>query len=65
VAAAAVLAVGLSLYMPMLVIHVSQTPKSPDSSSQIRPESVDVDQVEVTLEDLDMLTPPAASVGQL
>lgn len=65
VAAAAVLAVGLSLYMPMLGIHVSHLPKSPDASRQIRSESVDVEQVEVTLEDLDMLTPPAASAGKL
>jgi anti-sigma-K factor RskA len=65
VAAAAVLAVGLSLYMPMLVIHVSHVPKSQDSSQQIRPDSVDVEQVEVTLEDLDMLTPPSASTGKL
>jgi len=60
VAAAAVLAVGLSLYVPTL--HV---PKPSDASQQIRPESVDVEQVEVTLEDLDMLTPPAASTGKL
>jgi anti-sigma-K factor RskA len=60
VAAGAVVAVGLSLYMPIL--HV---PQSRDSSLQFRPDSVDVEQVEVTLEDLDMLTPPAASTGQL
>jgi anti-sigma factor RsiW len=65
VAAATVLAVGLSLYVPMLDVHMPHVPKSPGSSQQIRPESVDVDQVEVTLEDLDMLTPPAASAGQL
>jgi anti-sigma-K factor RskA len=65
VAAATVLAVGLSLYMPMLHIHMSHVPKPQDASQQIRPDSVDVEQVEVTLEDLDMLTPPAASAGKL
>ena len=64
-AAAAVLAVGLSLYAPLLDIHKLHAPKSSDASPQIRPESVDVEQVEVTLEDLDMLTPPAASAGKL
>ncbi|HEV2199381.1 MAG TPA: hypothetical protein VGR73_06150 [Bryobacteraceae bacterium] len=60
IAAAAVVAVGLSLYLPAL--HM---PKSQDSFQQLRPDSVDVEQVEVTLEDLDMLTPPAAYTGKL
>lgn len=60
VAAAAVVAVGLSLYMPTL--HM---PKSQDAAQQIRSESVDIEQVEVTLQDLDMLTPPAVSTGKL
>jgi anti-sigma-K factor RskA len=52
-AAAAVVAVGLLLHLP----------KTPEPSPQIRPEAVDVEQVEVTLDDLDMLTPPPASAG--
>ena len=54
VAAASVLAVGLSFYMP----------KGSDASRQIRPESVDVEQLEVTLQDLDLLTPPSATAGK-
>ena len=53
VAAAAVLAVGL----------VVNAPKLRDASRQIRPESVDVEQLEVTLQDLEMLTPPSASAS--
>jgi anti-sigma factor RsiW len=54
-AAAAVLAVGL-------LVHV---PKAQNPSSQIRPESMDAEQVEVTIEDLEMLMPPAASAGRM
>jgi anti-sigma factor RsiW len=48
--ACAVLAVGFLI----------RVPGSRDSSPQIRIESVDADQMEKTLEDLDMLTPQAA-----
>jgi len=54
VAAAAILAVGLTVYAPKLQ----------DSLRQIRSDSVDVEQLEVTLQDLEMLTPPSASVGK-
>jgi anti-sigma-K factor RskA len=54
VAAVAVLAVGLTVYAP----------KAADTSRQIRPESVDVEQLEVTFQDLDLLTPPTASAGR-
>jgi hypothetical protein len=51
--------VGLSLYMPPM-----HAPSAQNSSQQIRSESVDVEQLEVTLQDLEMLTPPSASVGK-
>lgn len=64
VAAAAVLAVGLAVgltvHAPM--IHM---PESRSSSRQVRAESIDADRVEVTLEDLEMLMPPAASPGRM
>jgi anti-sigma-K factor RskA len=59
-AATAVVAVGLSLSMPML-----HAPKAPDSPVQIRPESINAEQVEVTIEDLELLMPPAASAGRM
>ena len=57
VAAMVVLAVGLSLTNTSL-LHPH---RAPDVSRQMRPDSVDVEQLEVTLQDLEMLTPPSAS----
>jgi anti-sigma factor RsiW len=57
--AAAVLAVGLMMNAPMIHTH-----NAPAASRQIRPEAVDVEQLEVTLQDLEMLTPPSASNGK-
>ncbi len=54
VAGAAVLAIGL-------LVHA---PHAQDSAAQVRPDSVDVEQLEVTLQDLEMLTPPSASAGK-
>jgi len=53
--ACAVLAVGFLIRVPSV-----RVPEGRDSSPQIRIESVDADQMEKTLEDLDMLTPQAA-----
>jgi anti-sigma factor RsiW len=66
--AAAVLGVGFYLHSPL---HAPATQPAPSSSSaaaaaaattrgnqQIRPESVDAEQMEVTVEDLEMLMPP-------
>jgi anti-sigma factor RsiW len=60
--AAALLAIGL-LYAPMHTLRMGTHP-APDVSRQIRPETVDVEQLEVTLQDLEMLTPPSASNGK-
>jgi anti-sigma-K factor RskA len=51
VAAVAVLVVGLTV----------RTHDMQDAGRQLRPDSVDVEQLEVTLQDLEMLTPPSAS----
>ena len=61
VAAAAVLAVGLSFYMPSFYARVTNAPQTQNASPQIRPDSVDVEQLDVTLQDLEMLMPPSAS----
>lgn len=62
VAAAAILAVGLSLYMSSYM-PAMRAPQAQDASRQIRPESVDVEQLELTLQDLDLLTPPSSTPG--
>jgi anti-sigma-K factor RskA len=59
-AAVTVLAVGLSLHLV-----TPHAPNAQNAPAQIRPESVDAEQVEVTLEDLEMLMPPAASAGRM
>lgn len=58
VAATAILAVGLVVNTPLFHPH-----SAPDVSQQIRTDSVDVEQLEVTLQDLEMLTPPSAPAG--
>jgi hypothetical protein len=63
-AAAAVLAVGLAAYIP----HLPNTPAGSSVSSsapQVRSEAIDVEQVEVSLEDLEILMPPTASAGRM
>ena len=55
VAAVAVLVVGLTV----------RTHDMQDAGRQLRPDSVDVEQLEVTLQDLEMLTPPSASAGPI
>lgn len=57
-AATAILAVGLVVNTPLFHPHTA-----PDVSRQIRPDAVDVEQLEVTLQDLEILTPPSTSAA--
>jgi len=57
--AAAVLAVGLMVHGPAVRDGAGTAP------AQIRPESIDAEQVEVTIEDLEILMPPAGPAGRM
>jgi len=56
-AAAAVLSVGLVVRIPQ--VHESEV------RSEVHSEAMDAEQVEVSLEDLEILTPPVASAGRM
>ncbi len=64
-AAAAVLAVGLYLRVPLHAPTTQPASSSYGINQQIRPESVDAEQMEVTVEDLELLMPPVAPAGRM
>jgi hypothetical protein len=63
--AAAVLVVGLYLRVPLHAPSAQPASSSYGINQQIRPESVDAEQMEVTVEDLEMLMPPVAPAGRM
>ena len=62
--AAVVLSVGLYLHAP-LHAPATQPASAAQGNQQIRPESVDAEQMEVTVEDLELLMPPVAPAGRM
>jgi len=64
-AAAAVLAVGLYLRLPTHAPATQPASSTYGINQQIRPESVDAEQMEVTVEDLELLMPPVAPAGRM
>ena len=65
VAGAVVLAVGLYLHVPLHAPTIQPASSVSGINQQIRPESVDAEQMETTVEDLEMLMPPATPAGRM
>ena len=59
--AAVAVALGLGLYTGV-PLHA---PVTQPAAVQVRPEAVDAEQMEVTVEDLEMLMPPSAAAGRM